>query len=92
MTVFDRRNITVVAIAGLCGAGIALSPDAAAAPLKTGGYACVQGMSGETDAEFSELLEFLEEAKLDRVGCFERIQKLTAHRRPERVNRGITHP
>ena len=45
MTVFDGRNIKVVAIAGFCGAAIALSPDAAAAPLKTGGYACVQGMS-----------------------------------------------
>src|ERR1700739_3581428 len=50
MTVFDRFNITVGAIAGLCGAAMALSPDAAATPLKTGGHACVQGMSGETAA------------------------------------------
>jgi hypothetical protein len=50
MTVFDRFNITVGAIAGLCGAAIALSPDAAATPLKTGGYACVQGLSGDTAA------------------------------------------
>ena len=51
MTVFGRFNITAGAIAGLCGAAIALSPDAAATPLKTGGgYACVQGMSGEAAA------------------------------------------
>ena len=50
MTVFDRFNITVGAIAGLCGAAMALSPEAAATPLKTGGYACVQGLSGETTA------------------------------------------
>ena len=31
----------------------------------------IVGFPGETDAEFSELLCFLEEAQLDRVGCFE---------------------
>jgi ribosomal protein S12 methylthiotransferase len=31
----------------------------------------IVGFPGETDAEFSELMSFLEEAKLDRVGCFE---------------------
>ena len=31
----------------------------------------IVGFPGETDAEFSELLAFLEEAQLDRVGCFE---------------------
>ena len=31
----------------------------------------IVGFPGETDAEFSELLHFLEEAQLDRVGCFE---------------------
>ncbi len=31
----------------------------------------IVGFPGETDAEFSELLRFLEEAQLDRVGCFE---------------------
>jgi ribosomal protein S12 methylthiotransferase len=31
----------------------------------------IVGFPGETEAEFSELLEFLEEARLDRVGCFE---------------------
>lgn len=50
MTVFDRFNLKVVACAGLCGAAIALSPDVAAAPLKTGGYGCVQGMAGEAGA------------------------------------------
>jgi len=30
----------------------------------------IAGFPGETEAEFRELLEFLEEAQLDRVGCF----------------------
>jgi ribosomal protein S12 methylthiotransferase len=30
----------------------------------------IAGFPGETDAEFSELLAFLREAQLDRVGCF----------------------
>ncbi len=30
----------------------------------------IVGFPGETEAEFQHLLEFLEEAKLDRVGCF----------------------
>jgi len=30
----------------------------------------IAGFPGETGAEFAELLEFLEEAELDRVGCF----------------------
>ncbi|MDP3872975.1 MAG: 30S ribosomal protein S12 methylthiotransferase RimO [Pseudomonadota bacterium] len=30
----------------------------------------IAGFPGETDAEFEELLEFLGEARLDRVGCF----------------------
>jgi ribosomal protein S12 methylthiotransferase len=30
----------------------------------------IVGFPGETEAEFSELLSFLEEAQLDRVGCF----------------------
>ena len=30
----------------------------------------IAGFPGETDAEFEELLEFLEAAQLDRVGCF----------------------
>jgi ribosomal protein S12 methylthiotransferase len=31
----------------------------------------IVGFPGETEAEFGELLEFLEAAQLDRVGCFE---------------------
>ena len=34
--------ITVIAGAGLCGAAMALSPLASAAPLKTGGYECIE--------------------------------------------------
>ncbi|MEE9345121.1 MAG: 30S ribosomal protein S12 methylthiotransferase RimO [Methylococcales bacterium] len=30
----------------------------------------IVGFPGETDAEFEELLEFLDQAQLDRVGCF----------------------
>jgi len=30
----------------------------------------IAGFPGETEAEFSELLEFLKQARLDRVGCF----------------------
>src|SRR6195256_2306708 len=30
----------------------------------------ITGFPGETEAEFSELLEFLKQARLDRVGCF----------------------
>src|SRR5256885_5455438 len=30
----------------------------------------IAGFPGETEAEFEELLDFLEEAELDRVGCF----------------------
>src|ERR1700736_1742476 len=49
MTIFDRLNIRVVAVgAGLCGVAVALSTDVAAAPVITGGYACVptQGEAG----------------------------------------------
>ena len=49
-TVFDRCNLSVVAIAGLYGAAIALIPDATATPLKTGGYACAEGMAGDAAA------------------------------------------
>jgi len=31
----------------------------------------IVGFPGETDADFEELLDFLEEAQLDRVGCFQ---------------------
>ena len=51
MRVFDRFNIRVVAAAaGLCGVAVALSPDVAAAPLITGGSACVQTTAGEVGA------------------------------------------
>ena len=48
MVIFDRLGIKVVAGVGLCGVVMALSPDAAATPLKAGGYSCVQGIAGET--------------------------------------------
>ncbi len=51
MTVFDRFNIRVVAAAaGLCGVAVALSPGVAAAPLITGGSACMQTTAGEVGA------------------------------------------
>jgi hypothetical protein len=50
MTTFDRFSIKVVAGIGLCGAAIALSPGAIAAPLKTGGAACMYGSAGEAAA------------------------------------------
>src|SRR5271155_5825942 len=49
MAIFDRLNIKIVAGAGLCAAAIALSTDAAAAPLIPGG-ACMRGQSGEVGA------------------------------------------
>src|ERR1700758_2413630 len=48
MAIFDRLGIKVIAGVGLWGAATALSPDAAASSLKTGGYSCVQGIAGET--------------------------------------------
>ena len=48
MAIFDRLGIKVIAGVGLWGAALALSPDAAASSLKTGGYSCVQGIAGET--------------------------------------------
>src|ERR1700743_1876812 len=50
MASFDRFSIKVVAGVGLCGAAIALSPDAAAAPLKAGGDACMQGAGAQGEA------------------------------------------
>ncbi|MBY0387699.1 MAG: hypothetical protein K2X56_06245, partial [Mycobacterium pseudokansasii] len=66
MTVFDRFNLKVVAFAGLCGAAIALSPDVAAAPLKTGGYGCVQGMAGEGAAAWDLHVEALTQKRAGR--------------------------
>jgi len=31
----------------------------------------IVGFPGETDSDFEELIEFIEEAQLDRVGCFQ---------------------
>ena len=49
-TVFGRVNFKVAATAALCGAAIALSPDAAATPLKTSGAGCIQGQAGAVGA------------------------------------------
>jgi ribosomal protein S12 methylthiotransferase len=50
----------------------------------------IVGFPGETEAEFSELLDWLDEAQLDRVGCFEyspvegaKANALPDHVRPE---------
>jgi ribosomal protein S12 methylthiotransferase len=47
----------------------------------------IVGFPGETDAEFSELIEFLEAARLDRVGCFEYspVEGAAANRLPDHV-------
>ena len=49
-TIFDRFNIEIVASAGLCAAAMALSPEAAAAPLIEGGYACIASSAGAAAA------------------------------------------
>jgi len=45
-----RFTIKAVAGAGLFAAAMALSPDVAAAPLRTGGYACIQDAAGGNPA------------------------------------------
>ncbi|GAB4062657.1 30S ribosomal protein S12 methylthiotransferase RimO [Uliginosibacterium sediminicola] len=47
----------------------------------------IAGFPGETDAEFEELLGFLEEAQLDRVGCFaySPVEGATANALPDAV-------
>lgn len=47
----------------------------------------IAGFPGETEAEFSELLAFLEEAQLDRVGCFaySPVEGATANALPDPV-------
>ncbi|MCV7096439.1 hypothetical protein [Mycobacterium kubicae] len=42
----DRFCLAVVAGAGLCGAAMALTPSAAAAPLPTGGPSCIEQLAG----------------------------------------------
>jgi len=43
MAIFDRFDLKVIAVGGLCGVAIALSPGVAAA----GGYECLQTSAGE---------------------------------------------
>ncbi len=47
----------------------------------------IVGFPGETDAEFEALLDFLEEAELDRVGCFaySPVEGATANALPDPV-------
>ncbi len=48
----------------------------------------IVGFPGETEKEFEELLEFLEEAQLDRVGCFKYspVEGATANALPDHVS------
>ncbi|MEW6981975.1 30S ribosomal protein S12 methylthiotransferase RimO [Colwelliaceae bacterium 6471] len=48
----------------------------------------IVGFPGETEEEFEELLDFLEEAQLDRVGCFKYspVEGATANALPEHVS------
>jgi hypothetical protein len=46
LNILARFNITIVVGAGLCGAAMAFSPDAAAAPLPMGGPTCLEQMAG----------------------------------------------
>ena len=47
----------------------------------------IVGFPGETEAEFEELLEWLDEAQLDRVGCFKYspVEGATANALPDHV-------
>ena len=51
----------------------------------------IVGFPGETDSDFSELLSFLEEAQLDRVGCFEYspVEGAAANSLPDAVPDGV---
>lgn len=51
----------------------------------------IVGFPGETESEFQELLEFLENARLDRVGCFKYspVQGAVANRYPDPVPESI---
>ncbi len=48
----------------------------------------IVGFPGETEEEFEELLDFLEEAQLDRVGCFKYspVEGATANNLPDHVS------
>lgn len=52
----------------------------------------IVGFPGETDAEFEELLDFLREAKLDRVGCFQYspVDGATANALPDAVAEDVS--
>ncbi|PKG82157.1 30S ribosomal protein S12 methylthiotransferase RimO [Colwellia sp. 75C3] len=51
----------------------------------------IVGFPGETEEEFEELLEFLEEAQLDRVGCFKYspVEGATANALPDHVSEDV---
>jgi len=51
----------------------------------------IAGFPGETDAEFEQLLEFLQEAQLDRVGCFtySPVEGATANALPGQVPEAV---
>lgn len=51
----------------------------------------IVGFPGETEAEFEELLEFLREAQLDRVGCFKYspVEGAKANELPDPVPEGV---
>lgn len=59
----------------------------AACPDLTLRSAFIAGFPGETEAEFEELLDFLDEAQLDRVGCFaySPVEGATANELPDAV-------
>jgi hypothetical protein len=46
LKILDLFGITLAASAGLCGAALAFSPGAAAAPLPTGGPTCMEQVAG----------------------------------------------
>ena len=51
----------------------------------------IVGFPGETERDFEELLEFLEQAQLDRVGCFKysAVEGAKANELPDPVDEGI---
>jgi ribosomal protein S12 methylthiotransferase len=53
----------------------------------------IAGFPGETDAEFEELLQFLREAQLDRVGCFaySAVEGAKANDLPDAVPEEVKH-
>ena len=56
------------------------------------GLACCSGIGfpGETEEDFEMLLDFLKEARLDRVGCFKYspVDGATANELPDQVPEG----